>query len=81
VKDVRKALERAELRIAQLEARERNLVAALADNALYEEPAGHGRVSALSEELGQVRTSLAGALVEWEKATHAAEALPQGGAS
>ncbi|MEO6445406.1 MAG: ABC-F family ATP-binding cassette domain-containing protein [Gemmatimonadaceae bacterium] len=74
-RDVRRAVERAEARVAELEKKAAELDAALADDGLYTRKNGHSHAQALSRELAQVRRSLADEMRTWEEALALAESL------
>ena len=74
-RDVRRAVERAEGRVAELEKKVAELDAALSDDAVYTRKNGHSHAQALSRELAVTKSSLVEAMRTWEDALALAEAL------
>jgi len=74
-RDVRRAVERAEGRVAELEKKVAELDAALSDDAVYTRKNGHSHAKALSRELAVTKSSLVEAMRTWEDALALAEAL------
>lgn len=77
-REVRRAVERAESRVEELERKVTDLDALLADPTLYARPNGHAHAQALSRELAEQRAALGRAMREWEEAVATAEALEAG---
>ena len=74
-RDVRRAVDRAEGRVNELEAKIAKLSAALADSAIYTRPDGRAHAEAVSRELKEAKSQLTEAMRTWEEAMAAAEAL------
>lgn len=74
-RDIRRAVERAEARVEELERRVAELDAAIADSTLYTRSDGVEQARTLARELAATREALAQAMSEWETAVEAAESL------
>jgi ATP-binding cassette, subfamily F, member 3 len=74
-REVRRAVERAESRVDELEARIARLDAELADPTLYARPNGQVLAQALSREKREAAAALTEALEVWEEAVATAEAM------
>ncbi len=74
-REVRRAVERAESRVEELEAKIAELDAAIADPSLYSSPNGVKQAKALARDLSSTRDALTAAMMSWEAAVAAAEAL------
>ena len=70
---LRRELETAEARVAQLEKRVTELTSLLESPTLYETAQGIARAGEMSRDLASARTELEEALSSWESATEAAE--------
>jgi ATP-binding cassette, subfamily F, member 3 len=80
-RDVRRAVDRAEARVNELDAKVTKLSAELADPAIYTRRNGHAHAEAVSRALKETRTQLVEAMHTWEQAMAAAESLAPEGSS